>query len=88
MIGFATGCNSPASPSSICILFIRFTKLALTPARTACGAHVCYVAYPSASASSSRALTPKARMLAMRSELPVSKVMTLEKLGPVTAMQV
>src|ERR1700712_1506279 len=43
---------------------------------------------PSASASSSSARIPNARMLAMRSGLPVSSVMTLENPGPVTAIQV
>jgi hypothetical protein len=44
--------------------------------------------YPSASASSSKARMLKARMLAMRSVLPVSSVITLENPAPVTAMQV
>ena len=43
---------------------------------------------PSASARSSKARSAKARMLATRSSLPVSSVMTFETPGPVTEMQV
>ena len=44
--------------------------------------------YSRASASNSSARMPNARMLAMRSALPVSSVITLENRAPVTAMQV